>query len=138
MLELAIITAIVSIAGITITKILRQSTDFRLKLLKKDFNELERYTDELEKENKSLKNALNNRERGPQIEDNGDWSGIIQSLVGDLESFVPRKLRPLFQDKDLQNALIQKFMENPERYKELIKRFVLPKGEKPQVVDDAI
>lgn len=138
MWEYTIIAAIATVGAIAITKIVRHSTDFRLKLLKKDFAELQNYTAEVEAENKSLKNKLNNRERGPQLEDSSDWASLIQAFVGDLSAFVPRKLQPLLQDKELQNALIQKFMENPDRYKDLIKRFIVPRGREETVVEDAI
>jgi hypothetical protein len=129
-----------AIGALGITKIWRQSSDYRLKLLKKDFADLENYAYNLEKEVKSLQNWKNGRERGPQIQENGEWGDIIQMFTGDLAGFVPKKLQPLFEDKELQGALVKKFMDDPERFKPLIKKFLVPKGDKKQEeqIEDAV
>ncbi len=115
------IIAVVTI--LTIPKIARNmtlnSTKSQRKLQQLD-NE---YIEELEAQLKSAKTSLSNKERGPVLQD-GAIEELIPELVGDLSSFVPKKLQFLFQDKELQSAIIKKVMENPEKYKGPITKFI--------------
>lgn len=98
----------------------------RHKLQEKYIKELEFDNDAYNEEVKSLKASLSRKDRAPSIkeEDMGDWSKLIPDLFGDISGFLPKKLQPLFENKDLQGALINKVLENPEKFKPYIEKFI--------------
>jgi len=119
-----IIVGIIAIVGLfTLPKLARNltlnSTKSQRKLQQLD-NE---YIEELESQLKSAKTTLSNRERGPALE-GGELDELIPAFVGDVSQFLPKKLQPFFQDKDLQKAIISKVMENPDRFKPIISKFI--------------
>jgi len=135
-----ILASIGAVGLIATTKIVLNSLSFSHIINKKRMNlqgqytkELEYEIDELQSKIKSMTAANNRKERGPQLEE-GDLSQMIPALVGDLSQFLPKKLQPLFQDKELQSGLIKMVLDNPERFKPLISKFVKSKtGEKDNV-----
>jgi len=104
------------------------------------------YIKQLEQDNQGLKAELkskiaqeNRRQRGPEYAKDTDWSELVSMFAGDISQFLPRKLQPLFQDKELQNGLIGKIMENPEKFKPLINKFLKSDTqEKQENVIDAV
>jgi len=126
-----VILGIIVVAGVTVvTKIVLESLSFGQIINKKRMQLQGMYTKELENEiddlNAKIKSqiaAQNRKERGPQLED-GDFSDLIPMLIGDLSGFLPKKLQPLFQNKDLQKVIIQKIMDDPEKFKPIIDKFI--------------
>jgi len=134
MLELAIIAAICVGGALGITKILRKSSDYELKLMKKQFKALETYTLELEEDNKSLQNTMNRKERGPVVPD-GDILSFLPNVLGDFTNYAPKWLRPFLSNKEIQGAIITKIQENPERFAELFGKLIKKKDEKQTVAE---
>jgi len=130
-----LLLGVIIIAGITVTtKIVLESLSFshlinkkRLSLQNQYTKELEIDNDELRKQIKSMIASNNRKERGPQLED-GDLAEMITAFAGDLSGFLPKKLQPFFQDKDLQKGIINKVLEDPEKFRPLINKFIKPKG----------
>jgi len=85
----------------------------------------ELYIEELEEDLKSSKTRLSARERGPKIEgDLGQLSELLPELLSSFESFVPKWLKPIIANKDIQKTLITKIQEDPEKFANLFSKLV--------------
>jgi len=120
-----------SIVCLAATKILPKITNFESNRYKSMRKLDDDYIKQLEQDNQGLKAELkskiaqeNRRQRGPEYAKDTDWTDLVSMFAGDISQFLPRKLQPLFQDKELQNGLISKIMENPEKFKPLINKFL--------------
>lgn len=128
------IAVIIGIVSLTATRILRKSHEKipeselifkrREKLMKDYVGDLEEDNEALKKEIKSLKNTENRRQRGPEYDEDMGLEELIPTFVGDLSQFVPKKLQPFFKNTELQQVIIKKVLDNPEKYKPLIDKFV--------------
>lgn len=127
---LVLAVGVVGIVAIILTKILRKSSDYELKLIKKEFKALEAYTAGLEEENKSLKTTMSRRERGPSVPPEGNLLELLPNLLGDFGSFAPKWLRPFLGNKEIQSAILQKVQENPEKFAEMFGKLIRKKEEK--------
>jgi len=88
-------------------------------------NSREQYIEELEDDLKTAKTKLSARERGPKVEgDLGQLSELIPDLLGTFESFVPRWLKPIIANKDIQTTLIKKVQEDPEKFANLFSKLI--------------
>ena len=127
------IAIIVMIGAVLVARMYRNTSGTDEKVNKKRFALLQKYSDELEKDNdgyeeqlKSLKAKLSQKERAPSIPEanKDDWSSIIPDFIGDISGFLPKKLQPLFENKDLQQVIIKKVLDNPEKFKPYIDKFI--------------
>jgi len=85
----------------------------------------ELYIEELEDDLKTAKTKLSARERGPKVEgDIGQLSELLPDLLGSFESFVPRWLKPIIANKDIQTTLIKKIQEEPEKFADLFGKLI--------------
>jgi len=85
----------------------------------------ELYIEELEDDLKTAKTKLSARERGPKIEgDVGQLSELLPELLGSFESFVPKWLKPIIANKDIQKTLINKIQEDPEKFGDLFTKLI--------------
>lgn len=133
MTTLGAIVAIL-IFGVIMTKIWRNNSEVEGKINKKRFDLQEKYVKDLEKDNDgyedeviSLKAQLARKERAPSIPEGkieDSWGDIIPSFIGDISEFVPKKLKPLFENKELQSVIINKIIADPEKFKPIINKFV--------------
>jgi len=97
-------------------------------------NSRELYIEELEDDLKTAKTKLSARERGPKVEGNlGQLNELIPELLGSFESFVPKWLKPIIANKDIQSTLIKKVQEDPEKFANLFSKLI---GKK-QTVENA-
>jgi len=139
MYEAIVAIAGVVIAAVTIARILPKVTSFeqdnyrkRMKLQSDYVKELEEDNQTLKKDVQTAKNTLYRKERGPEYDKDMDWSDLISTFAGDISKFLPKKLQPLFEDKDLQAGLINKIMEHPDKFKPLINKFLKPNNSATQ------
>jgi len=85
----------------------------------------ELYIEELEDDLKTAKTRLSARERGPKVEgDIGNLSELLPDLLSSFESFVPRWLKPIIANKDIQSTLIKKVQEEPEKFADLFSKLI--------------
>jgi len=83
------------------------------------------YIEELEDDLATAKHQLSARERGPKVEgDIGNLSELLPDLLGSFESFVPRWLKPIIANKDIQTTLIKKIQEEPEKFANLFGKLI--------------
>jgi len=85
----------------------------------------ELYIEDLEEDLKTAKHQLSARERGPKVEGEiGQLSELLPDLLGTFESFVPRWLKPIIANKDIQTTLIKKIQEDPEKFGNLFSKLI--------------
>jgi len=85
----------------------------------------ELYIEELEEDLKTAKHQLSARERGPKVDgDIGQLSELLPDLLGSFESFVPKWLKPIIANKDIQTTLIKKIQEEPEKFANLFGKLI--------------
>jgi len=120
----------IAVSGVFVTKLLRNTGGFESNLYKKRHNLQNSYVKDLEEDNeglkgdvKTLKSQASRRERGPALED-GEWDKLIPDFIGDVSQFLPKKLQPFFKDTNLQQAIIKKVLDDPERFKPYIDKFI--------------
>lgn len=128
--SLVLVSIVIGIVLIILTRIVRKSSDYELKLIKKEFKALENYTSGLEEENKSLKTTMSRRERGPSVPPDGNLLDLLPNLLGDFGSFAPKWLRPFLGNKEIQAAILAKVQENPEKFAEMFGKLIRKKEEK--------
>jgi len=123
-------TIIISIVVLALVFIVVKSPIFQTSMLKKSKKLTDSYIHELEDDivyykklarKSQLKQNVN--DRGPQIKD-GEWSNIVPEIINGLSPFIPKKLQPLFEDKEISGAIIEKVLKDPAKYKEIIKSFI--------------
>lgn len=130
--ELAIIAALCVGGALGITKILRKSSDYELKLLKKQFKALEIYTSELEEDNKSLQNTMNRKERGPAIEgEPSELKTILPQLLGEFGHLAPKWMQPLLKNDGFSQWIAEYVEKHPDKAAAMFGKFFKGK-EKPQ------
>jgi len=87
--------------------------------------------DEYKDEAKSWKGKFNQTKASPTFEgDLDDISSIIPSIIGSFSDFLPKKLQPFMQNKEIQQALIKKVLDNPEKFTSIIGNLIKKKGDK--------
>jgi len=127
------ISIVAAIGAVLTARMYRNTSGSDEKITKKRFALLQKYSDELEEDNNgyekqltSYKAKLAQKERAPSIpnEKGDDWSSIIPDFVGDISGFLPKKLQPLFENKELQQVIIKKVLDNPEKFKPYIDKFI--------------
>lgn len=126
-----VLNTIIIVLGLVVgASIMLKSPFFQSSVMKKQLKIRDSYTNELEDELDYYKKKLrseqlkaNAKDRGPVIQD-GDWESIVPSLVEGISPYLPKKLQPLFKDKEISGAIMKEVLENPEKYKDTIKGFI--------------
>lgn len=102
------------------------------KKLQNDYiGELEDELDYYKKQLRSKQLKENLKDRGPQLKE-GEFNEIVPELIKHIGPFLPKKLQPLFADKEISGAIIDKVLENPDQYKDIIKGFISKATNKKQ------
>jgi len=85
--------------------------------------------DEYKDEAKSWKGKYNQTKAAPTFEgDIDDISSLIPNIIGSFADFLPKKLQPFMQNKEIQGALIKKVLENPDKFTGIIGNLISKKN----------
>jgi len=85
--------------------------------------------DEYKDEAKSWKGKYNQTKAAPTFEgDLDDISSLIPNIIGSFSDFLPKKLQPFMQNKEIQKALIDKVLANPEKFTSIIGNLISKKN----------
>jgi len=85
--------------------------------------------DEYKDEAKTWRGKFNQTKTAPTFEgDIDDISSIIPNIIGSFSDFLPKKLQPFMQNKEIQQALIKKVLENPEKFTSIIGNLIKKKN----------
>jgi len=85
--------------------------------------------DEYKDEAKSWKGKFNQTKASPTFEgDIDDLSSIIPNIIGSFSDFLPKKLQPFMQNKEIQQVLIKKVLDNPEKFTSIIGNLISKKN----------
>ena len=136
-LSILAITLPVCLTGLFVAKIWRTNAILDPKITKKLDSHRQQYTEQLEKEKRSLQNKLNSMQKGPVISEMGDLEGVLPELVGQLDGILPKwATKFLKSNPDIVNTVVEYAKSNPDKAKELIAKFVKV-GPKAKATDDA-
>ncbi len=131
MLEYIILVSVViaGLCGIIITKNVFGSNEIHGKLK----NRYLEYISNLEADNKKLNGKLNKMKNNvtinPQDFDIENPLGSIGSLIAQFAPMLPKNIQPLLNDPSTMKYVEKLVMENPDKVKDLIAKFVKkPKG----------
>lgn len=131
--SIAIIMASITILGtLIVSKIVPKysqneaKTYQKMAKLDKDYiKKLEEDIDYLENEIKSLNGSLNRTQKGFKVEGKPDqWSEILPDILGNFGEFAPKWLQPFLKNKEIQGALMEKVMANPDKFAGIISKFI--------------
>jgi len=123
--EILSYTVPLAIGGVLSARILLNRPKKIDKYTRKLDNSRELYIEELESDLKTAKHQLSARERGPKVTgDLGQLTELIPELLGSFESFVPKWLKPIIANKDIQTTLIKKVQEDPEKFANLFSKLI--------------
>jgi len=138
-LTILVIVLPVCLTGLFVAKIWRTNAILDPKITKKLDSHRQQYTEQLEKEKRSLQNKLNSMQKGPELNEIGDLDGVLPDLIGQLDGILPKWAAKFIKGQpDLINTVIEYAKSNPEKAKELIGRFVKIKPATKSVSDDSL
>jgi len=128
-----------SVTAILMAKIWRTNAILDPKITKKLDSHRDKYTEQLEKEKRSLQNKLNSMQKGPELSEIGDLGGVIPEIMGQLDGVLPKWLTKFIKGQpDLVNTVVEYAKSNPDKAKELIGRFVKIKPATKSPSDDSV
>jgi len=91
--------------------------------------------DEYKDEAKSWRGKFNQTKTSPTFEgDMDDISAIIPNIIGSFSDFLPKKLQPFMQNKEIQQVLIKKVLDNPEKFTGIIGNLISKKNKQEGTV----
>jgi len=123
--EILSYTVPLAIGGVLSARILLNRPKKLDKYTRKLNDSREIYIEELEDDLATAKHQLSARERGPKVEGEvGQLSELLPELLGSFESFVPKWLKPIIANKDIQTTLIKKIQEEPEKFANLFGKLI--------------
>ena len=138
MIEYIILVSVVAagICGIVITRNVFGSDQIHGKLKRR----YESYIADIEQDNKKLTGKLNKMKQNitinPQDFDEENPLGSIGSLISQFAPMLPKNLQPLLNDPKTMKYVEKLVMENPDKVKDLIGKFVKkPNGKEESTVD---
>ena len=139
MLEYVILVSVViaGVCGIIITRNMF-GTDQMSRKIK---NRYDTYIDTLESDNKKLNGKLNKMKNNvtinPQDFDSENPLGSIGSLIAQFAPMLPKNIQPLLNDPGTMKYIEKLVVENPDKVKDLIAKFVKKptKGNEESTVD---
>jgi len=111
--------------------IITKSTIFSNSLAKKQKKLADSYIQDLEdevqyhkKRARSMQMKQNVKEQGVQVDSNGEFADIVPEIVKGISPFIPEKLRPLFEDKEISGSIINEVLKNPDKFKGIITNMI--------------
>lgn len=129
------VTIPVSVGAVLASKIILNRPKSVDKYARKLDSSREKYIEELEDELKDAKNTMNSRERGPKVEgEMGNLENLLPELVGQFDSFAPKWLKPFLRNKEIQNVIITKVKDDPEKFAGYFSKLIGKK--KPELTDN--
>ena len=138
MIEYIILVSVVAagICGIVITRNVFGSDQIHGKLK----NRYVSYIADLETDNKKLTGKLNKMKQNITISsddfDKENPLGSIAGLISQFAPMLPKNIQPLLNDPSTMKYVEKLVMENPDKVKDLIAKFVKkPKGNEESTVD---
>ena len=138
MIEYIILVSVIAagICGIVITRNVFGSDQIHGKLK----NRYVSYISDLEQDNKKLTGKLNKMKQNitinPQDFDEENPLGSIGSLISQFAPMLPKNLQPLLNDPKTMKYVEKLVMENPDKVKDLIGKFVKkPNAKEAATVD---
>ena len=139
MLEYVILVSVViaGVCGIIITRNMFGSDQMSRKIK----NRYDTYIDTLESDNKKLNGKLNKMKNNvtinPQDFDSENPLGSIGSLIAQFAPMLPKNIQPLLNDPGTMKYIEKLVVENPDKVKDLIAKFVKKptKGNEESTVD---
>ena len=138
-LSILAITLPVCLTGLFVAKIWRTNAILDPKITKKLDSHRQQYTEQLEKEKRSLQNKLNAMQKGPELSQMGDLDGVLPELLGQVEGILPKwASKFLKSNPDIVNTVVKYAKENPDKAKELIGRFVKIRPQAKTTSDDTM
>jgi len=138
-LSILAITLPICLTGVFVAKIWRTNAILDPKITKKLDSHRQQYTEQLEKEKRSLQNKLNAMQKGPELSQMGDLDGVLPELLGQVEGILPKWAgKFLKSNPDIVNSVIKYAKENPDKAKELIGRFVKIRPQAKTTSDDTM
>ena len=122
----------ISVCSVLIARIYRKNAALDPKITNKLRKQQEDYIGEVERKNRSLQNKLNSMQKGPELSEMGDLDGVLPELVGQLDGILPKwATKFLKSNPDIVNSIVSYAKENPDKAKELIRKFVKIKPKAP-------
>ena len=138
-LSILAITLPVCLTGLFVAKIWRTNAILDPKITKKLDSHRQQYTEQLEKEKRSLQNKLNSMQKGPVLSETGDLDSVLPELVGQLDGILPKwATKFLKSNPDIVNTVVEYAKSNPDKAKELIGRFVKIKPATKSANDESL
>jgi len=138
-LSILAITLPICLTGVFVAKIWRANAILDPKITKKLDSHRQQYTEQLEKEKRSLQNKLNAMQKGPELSQMGDLDGVLPELLGQVEGILPKwASKFLKSNPDIVNTVVKYAKENPDKAKELIGRFVKIRPQAKTASDDTM
>jgi len=138
-LSILAITLPICLTGVFVAKIWRTNAILDPKITKKLDSHRQQYTEQLEKEKRSLQNKLNAMQKGPELSQMGDLDGVLPELLGQVEGILPKwASKFLKSNPDIVNTVVKYAKENPDKAKELIGRFVKIRPQAKTTSDDTM
>jgi len=111
--------------------IITKSTIFSNSLAKKQKKLADSYIQDLEdevqyhkKRARSMQMKQNVKEQGVQVDGSGEFADIVPEIVKGISPFIPEKLRPLFEDKEISGSIINEVLKNPDKFKGIITNMI--------------
>ncbi len=97
----------------------------REKLSNEYIQDLEDEVNFQKKKSKALQLQKNTKEQGVSVSNPDDgFEAIVPEIIKGISPFIPEKLRPLFEDKEISGSIINEVLKNPEQYKGMIKNMI--------------
>jgi hypothetical protein len=125
-----LIVGVIGVLGTVL--IITKSTIFSNSLAKKQKKLADSYIQDLEdevqyhkKKARGLQMQKNTKEQGVTLSNtDGGFEDIVPEIVKGISPFIPEKLRPLFEDKEISGSIINEVLKNPDKFKGIITNMI--------------
>lgn len=124
-------TVLLSVVALVMLVIIVKSPIFQTSMLKKHkklndeyIKDLEDEKDFFKKKARAMQLQANVKEQGVKVDPNGGFEEIVPEIIKGISPFIPEKLRPIFEDKEISGAIIQQVLKNPAQYKDVITNMI--------------
>ena len=97
----------------------------REKLTNEYIHDLEDEVNFQKKKARGLQLQKNTKEQGVTVSNPDEgFEAIVPEIIKGISPFIPEKLRPLFEDKEISGSIINEVLKNPDQYKGMIKNMI--------------
>ncbi len=77
------------------------------------------------KRSRAMQLQKNTKEQGVTVSNPDEgFEAIVPEIIKGISPFIPEKLRPLFEDKEISGSIINEVLKNPDQYKGMIKNMI--------------